>query len=517
MLKNFSKKYDSKNGLIITLCISAVFKISLLLFNKPFNTDGVLYISAAQYFASGNFSDGLALFPMPLYSLMITSVHFFVPNWEIAAKLISFTSMVLATIPLYFLTIHLFSRRAAFWACLAFAVSPLPNDWALDVIRGPVFVFFVLWTVYFAQNAIESKKPIFFFLTALFSCVSFLLRIEGAILILFFFFFIMWLILIKKKERPPLFKGLFTWMIFLLIFASICFLATRMSGADFTRFDTLAEKTEKTLQMNFLDNYHLIYDQLKDMEKISPFPYGRQNFAEIARHFMPVIYLLGLLQVFIKVLFPFFIIPLFWAYRHPLKERQAFVLVLICFYLLIIYFTLIDRDFMQRRFLFAPAALAYPWIGLGLERMFNRLTRSSRPKIYFTVFLAFFIVSPVFKSVHSVVKADNVLRKSGQWMATNGILTKTKIITNDARAPFFAGIKIDEYLIYKNKTDKYDFAAMEKFALEKQVDILFIKVPRKRSASLNQISYYKIIKKFTGKDRNIYIYCSPALCKNILL
>lgn len=102
-------------------------------------------------------------------------------------------------------------------------------------------------------------------------------------------------------------------------------------------------------------------------------------------------------------------------------------------------------------------------------------------------------------------------------METNGILTKKKIITNDARAPFFAGIKIDEYLIYKNKTDKYNFAAMEKFALEKQVDILFIKVPRKRSASLNQISYYKQIKKFTGKDRNVYIYCSPALCKNTSL
>ncbi|MGB9499111.1 MAG: ArnT family glycosyltransferase [Dissulfuribacterales bacterium] len=516
MFKNFSKKYDGKNGLIFILCISAVFKILLLLFNKPFNTDGVLYISAAQYFDSGHFREGLALFPMPLYSFLITSVHFFVPDWEAAAKLISIASVVLTTIPLYLLTTDLFNRRAAFWGCLAFAVSPLPNDWALDVIRGPVFVFFVLWAVYFAQNAIESKRPVFFFLTALFSCVSLLLRTEGVILIPFFFLFTMCLLLKKRDEKRPLIKGILTWMALLTIFAGICFWITRMSEIPFNRFDKVAEKTENTLKMDFLDNYYLIYDQLKDMEKLSPFPCGRQNFAEIARHFMPVIYLLGLLQIFVKVLFPLFLIPLFWTYRHIFERRQVFVFALVCFYLLIIYVTLIDRDFMQRRFLFAPVALAYPWVGLGMERIFNRLKSSSKPKVYLVIFLAVFVFSPVFKCVYSVAKTDNVLRQAGQWMATNVTLTKTKLMTNDARAPFFAGMKINEYFIYKHNANKYDFSAMEKFALEKQVDILFIKVPKKRSASLSHISYYKQIKKFTGKKRNVYIYCSPAFCKNTL-
>ena len=517
MLKNFLKKYDGENGLILTLCISAAFKILLLLFNKPFNTDGVLYISAAQCFASGHFMDALALFPMPLYSLLIASVHFFIPNWELAAKFISITSVALATIPLYFLTNELFfNRRVAFWACLAFAVSPLPNDWAVDVVRGPIFVFFVLWTVYFAQNAVVSKRPVFFFLTALFSCVSLLLRIEGVILIPFFFFFTMCLMLKKGEEKRPLIKGLLIWMVLLTIFAGICFWITSMSGTPFNRFDEVTKKTENILELNFVDNYRLIYNQLKDMEKISPFPYQRQNFAEIARHFMPVIYLFGLLQIFVKVLFPFFLIPLFLARKHPLERRQMVVLALICFYLLVLYLTFISRDFMQRRFLFAPVSLAYPWVGLGLERIFSRLRSSLLPKVYFVIFLAVFVLSPVFNCVYSVAMTDNVLRKSGQWMASNVMLTKTKIITNDARAPFFAGMKRDEYLIYKNKTDKYNFSVLEKFALKKQVDTLFIKVPRKKSASLNQILYYKQIKKFTGKSRNVYIYCSPALCKNTI-
>jgi len=516
MFEKFSKWYEGKNGFIFTLCTSAAFKTILALFNKPFNSDGVLYISAAQHFATGHFRDGFELFPMPLYSLIITVVHFIVPNWEVAAKLISITSVVLATIPLYLLTTELFNRKAAFWACLAFAISPLPNDWAVDVVRGPIFVFFVLWAVYFAQNAVASKRPIFFFLTALFSCFSLFLRIEGVIIIPFFFFFTMCLILIKRGERASLFKGLLIWMAFPVILTGICFLVMSMSGVSFNRFDEVAVKTEDMLKMGFLDNYHLIYDQLKDMEKRSPFPYQRQNLAEIARHFMWLIYLLGLLQIFVKVMFPLFIIPLFWAYRHPFERRQVFVLALVCFYLLMIYYTLIERDFMQRRFLFAPVSLVYPWVGLGMERMFNRLKCSSMPKVYFTVFIAIFFVSPVLKCVHSVAKADNVLRKSGKWLAANEMFHDAKLLTNDIRAPFFAGFKIDKYFIYSDIKEKYNFAAMEKFALEKQVDILVVKVSAKETELLNNISYYKKLKKFTGRKRDIYIYCSPTFCKNLL-
>jgi len=512
MFEKFSNWYEGKNGFIFTLCTSAALKTMLALFNKPFNSDGVLYISAAQHFAAGHFRDGLELFPMPLYSLIITAVHFIVSNWEVAAKLISITSVVLATIPLYLLTTELFNRKAAFWACLAFAVSPLPNDWAVDVVRGPIFVFFVLWAVYFAQNAVASKRPIFFFLTALFSCFSLFLRIEGVIIIPFFFFFTMCLILIKRGERTSLLKGLLTFMTFLVILTGICFLVMRMTGVSFNRFDEVAEKTGNMLKMGFLDNYHLMYDQLKDMEKLSPSLYQRQNLAETARHFIWLIYLVGLLQTFVKVLFPLFVIPLFWAYRHIFERRQAFVFALVCFYLLMMYYTLIDRDFMQGRFLFAPVSLAYPWVGLGMERMFNYLKSSSMPKVYFAIFIVIFFMSPVFKCVYSVAKADNVLRESGKWLAANEMFHDAKLLTNDIRSPFFAGITIDDYFLYRKKKDKDNFASIEKIALEKQVDILVVKVSPKETELLDNISYYKKLKKFTGRQRDVYIYCSPAFC-----
>ena len=125
-------------------------------------------------------------------------------------------------------------------------------------------------------------------------------------------------------------------------------------------------------------------------------------------------------------------------------------------------------------------------------------------------------MSPVFKCVHSVAKADNVLRKSGKWLAANEMFHDAKLLTNDIRSPFFAGIKIDKYFIYSDIKDKYNFASMEKLALKKKVDILVIKVPVKKTELLNNILYYKKLKKFAGRKRDVYIYCSPTFCKNLL-
>jgi hypothetical protein len=508
MFEKFSKWYEDKNGFIFALSTSAALKIILALFNRPFNSDGVLYITAAQHFAAGHFKEGLALFPMPLYSLLIAMVHFPVPNWEVAAKLISLTSVVLATIPLYLLTVDLFNRRVAFWACLLLAVSPLPNDWAVDVVRGPVFVFFFLWAVYFAVKTIDTPKPVLFLLTAICSCLAFLSRVEGIILFPFFFCFTMGLVILKKKERIPVVKGVSTWAAF-LVFLMVMALAIGGKGGNFNRLDEVVKKTQSVMELSFLDNYRIIYSQLEEMEKNSPYPTGRQNFAETARHFMPVIYLLGLLQIFVKVLFPLFLIPLFLGFRHSFKRTHIFILGLAGAYLLMVFYTYVERDFMQRRFLFAPVVLFYPWVALGVERIFNRLKSSSKPKIYLIVFMLVFFVTPVLICIQSVVKADNVIRASGKWLASQEVLDDAKLITNETRAAFFAGRKNGTYIAFQG--DKYDFSAVEKLAIKEQADLLLIKVPVKKKALLKDFFHYKQLKKFTGKRRDVYIYGSPSL------
>ena len=126
-MEKISDLTETKKGIYFILGLSAIIKVLVLiaLSEKAINNDGLLYISAAQHFASGYFKEGLVLYPMPLYPFLITIVHFIISDWVLAARLISLVSLILAIIPLYLISKELFNYRIAFWGCLAFALIPL--------------------------------------------------------------------------------------------------------------------------------------------------------------------------------------------------------------------------------------------------------------------------------------------------------------------------------------------------------------------------------------------------------
>ncbi len=103
----------------------------------------------------------------------------------------------------------------------------------------------------------------------------------------------------------------------------------------------------------------------------------------------------------------------------------------------------------------------------------------------------------------------NVLRHAGTWLAANPDAWQNgKILVNDVMAPFFAGMSIEEYLVF-NRQEKYNFSLMEKWALKNNVDTLVIKLPNDRQSLLNALSGYQPIKQISGKNRSVYIYGLP--------
>ncbi|MCD4687923.1 MAG: hypothetical protein K8R55_01160 [Desulfuromonadaceae bacterium] len=119
-------------GLVFLLLVSLILKIAVLLSDEVINIDGARYIAAAQQFAQGNFSEGLSIDWMPFYALLIAGFHFLIPDWVLAGQLISLFSLVFALIPLYLLSRDLFDEKVAFWAGLAFVLSPMLNARAVD-------------------------------------------------------------------------------------------------------------------------------------------------------------------------------------------------------------------------------------------------------------------------------------------------------------------------------------------------------------------------------------------------
>ncbi|MBW2344631.1 MAG: glycosyltransferase family 39 protein [Deltaproteobacteria bacterium] len=446
----------------------------------------------------------MGLHPMPAYPFLIAIVHFIIPNWVAAAKVISISTSILVLIPLYLLAKDLFDRKAAFWGCLAFAFAPFPNGCAVEVIRGPSFLFFLAWAVYFAGRAIESTRLIFFLTTALFAWASAFFRIEGIIFIPLYLFFLIGITLWKQGEKGPFLKGMLVWIAFPMVAIAVLFAVPEAASSNLV--SQLTQKLNDLIHIRFLDTYHSIYDQLKALENASPYPSGNQNLAEIARHFMPVIYFLGLIETFIKVLFPLFVIPLFWSFRHSFSRTRLLVLILTVAYLLMVYYTLLEKDFIQSRFLFAPAFLLYPWIGMGLERIFAFLMRSSRPGFLTTFFVIIFFISPVYESVHHVWKQDNIIAASGEWLANRAGFQKATIITNDPRIPFYAG-RGNDFLNYPNLN--HDYTAMQQAALKNRMDLLVIRTSVKKKKLIPQLQVYKKFKEFAGKKDVVIIYRSP--------
>jgi 4-amino-4-deoxy-L-arabinose transferase-like glycosyltransferase len=512
-------RVEMKKMLFFLLGLSLAVKLFLLiaLQYESFNPDGLLYISAAEKISQGHFREALSIYRMPLYPLLITMVHFFVSDWALAGKLVSLILAVLTLIPLYLISIQLFSRAAAFWACLAFALSPVPNYWAVEILRGPSYLFVFAWTIYFALKAIQTTRPIFFVLAIAFSLLIFLLRVEGIIFIPVFILFLLFLVTGRGREKKRYRPGFFIYTGFWVFIGLVGSMLVGGDLIEYNRIDEVIESVTGIFNLSFLDNYFNIYDQLVALEDSSPYPGGKQNFAEIARHYMPLIYLLGIFETVIRILFPLFLIPLIWGFRNTMDRQRIFLITMTGSYLFFIYFTLIEGDFIQKRFLSAPVFLLYPWVGAGLTALVNGMKKRTWPKWLITVILALFIALPLSKIFDTLGDKDDLKYRAGKWLASQPAMMESKIVTTDKLILFFAGLKYydgkgEKYVYLKSSKHKIKFyAIIEKYAKDHRMDVIIVAVSKKDKRLIPRFTFFKKCKSFDGKKDYVEFHVSPKI------
>jgi 4-amino-4-deoxy-L-arabinose transferase-like glycosyltransferase len=478
---------------------------------KGINSDAVPYITSAQEFAAGHIKEGLTIFRMPFYPFLIALFHSIIPNWVVAGRLVSLLTSVLTIIPLYLLAKELFDRKAALWACVAFAISPLPNHLSIEVVRDPAYVFFFAWSIYFAYDAVHSKRVWFFFIAGIFSCFAFLSRLEGVILFPYFIVFFVYIALKNKSERKLIFKGILLYLLSPFLFFSLCFLVLQSQDRffyarikHFNRFSYIKNHFIDLLNREFLQNYKMIYAKLADLEKTLPYRRGGLHFTEIARHHMYAVYFIGLLESFIKALFPPSVIPLGFSLKNSRIRNHAFIVFLLGCYLLFLYCSLLKRDVMRERHLLAPALLLYPWVGVGLNRMVNYFRKGTWKRWLTVGFIIVMALVSIYRSIDIVWKQDDVVARAGQWIGNRRALEGAAIITTDRRIPFYAG-RGSDYVRY----DGSDYGAMEKIASEKGYDVLVIRTSKKRRKSGPQLAMYNKVKEFVGVKDIVSVYISP--------
>ena len=484
--------------------LSLVIKLTIALSTKVINPDGTIYINAAQAFNAGHYREALAIFSMPLYPLSITFMHFFIAHWVMAARVVSIIASVCTIIPLYLLTKKLFDRKAAFWACTAFALSPLPNSWAVEVIRDPSFLFFFAWTVFFSVCAMDSRRPIFFILTALCSLISVSYRMEGVVFIPVFLFFLSYLLVSTSQHKVTALKGALIFIVIPLCFYIMVFTIFGSEWTTFNKISNIMGRIQNLFMAKSTANYMIIYNYMHSIKDTYPILNGG-FFIETAIHLMPLIFLLGIFYSLISIINIYMLIPLVLGIKHYNNNNKwsiyyTFLISVGIVYLLINYYLVITMDYHSNRYMLSCAFMLYPWIGRGVEyileingHILNRISITS-------MFLVMFWLLPPAQCLKSLWGQDTVVKVAGEWLATQPELQKLRWASTDNRIPFYAG-RGQNYLFY----DGTDYPALERLAATDRIDLLMIRTSIKRKHTLPTLDNFEKLKEFEGR-KNVAIF-----------
>ncbi len=511
--------------ILFLLLVSLGIKVPALFFGDIINADGVRYIDAAQQFAQGNFLEGLRIDWMPFYSLLIAGFHFLVRDWVLAGQLISLLSLTFAMIPLYLLTKDLFDVNVAFWTGLAFALSPMLNDHSIGLLRDPIFIFFVFWSVYFCLCALRTYKSRFFALAALSSTFALCCRLEAILLWGVFLSVLAVLAIRNRAERRFLSKGLFVMAGLPLIFGGVgvgTLLAVgpdlvslgrpgeHMSQVEKAVFGNSLAYYKRKVSKGILKNYRSRYKILKDFARTSPDLDKTGGVLETTRHYLPVIYLIGLSEAFGRNLFPLFLLPLIVGFGKSITWHRGHWLLLILagVYFLIAYYFLFTHDFISKRYVLVPPLLLLPWVGKGLERFWARIPGCRWPRIAMVLFLLVFCAAPTYKSAEAFIKEGKgaVIREAGQWLAIQPYLQDAVIACSEPRIRFYSSPELN----YLKSMEKFhvsrDFRRMERIAFEKKADLLIIEMSNKKRHLIPEFKHFSLLKEFAGTKNDVLIY-----------
>lgn len=490
--------------------ISFLLAVSLLLkgwiwaLSPVIVSDGPLYIIQANKFLVGDWSSGIGLHGITfLYSALIASLHPLIPDLVIAARLISLFASILTLIPLYSLASGIFGRRTAFLSGLAFALTPKLNLYSASVMRDPIFIFIAVCSVYCAWKAIETYKCRYFIIFPFLSLIAFLLRLEGFLLPIIFFCLLLALIACLKNERKLLTRGLAVFILSTLSVFLPMIALIMQNPANYDRIYDFLVASKDANWINFLFYNPDLKSQLRILERSLLNGIFDNDFAEIAREHIRLIYLIGLMSAFIKAIFPPFFIALitgFFAKPH-ISRSQLLLLVFSACYLFAAYYFLTHWNFLEIRFIYLPVVLMMLWVGAGLEKILFFLKKKRAGLIIFAII---FFITPVYKSLEATEDPAISVKKAGQWLSRQKGLQGAAIISNDRRIPFYA--EQDDNFIFFTTSNPDDFLEMEQTALEQGTVILAIETKKNKLDWVPDFNHFRPVARFGDEKRATLIY-----------
>jgi hypothetical protein len=519
--RNRFEIFIDRHPITAVMIVSLIVKLILSTFDIVVNPDGIHYIAAAQQITAGNFDKALQLYPMPAYSLLIATVHFVIPDWAAAARAINIVALVLASIPLYGITRLLFNRKAAFWAIFCLSLTPEANDQALSVLRDPVFLLISLTALLYFLKGISHLNIKNILVASILTGISFLFRIEGIVFLIVPVFYFIYKSIFARDDAFKKFvrRGLLLWIGVPL---AVCVILSGVFGPRLltqNRIAWLMGEASSIANFTAFDKYQEIYLFFQTIETNPPFSKFSKSLPSVIRHWMPLIYTIGLLEYFVKQVFPIFLIPLLWTVQNffsnrprNVTEEKQFVLLVWVFYMIFILYSFITRDYIQGRFLFEPAVLLYPWVGYGIILIFKWLMGIKFGQILKIAILIILIVTPCVKIVKATVNSDSGVIEVGRFISEDPQLTEAKILFSDTRQWFYGNRKEDFKTVSQNvlaigrMIKKGQAKDIEAKAINQGADAIVLFINFNKTNVIPKFEHYRIYNRFQSRKGLTVIY-----------
>ena len=244
-----------KNIIIYLIClalISLCFKLFLVDFSIPVNSDNLAYVLNGIAHSNGDFdhpsarSIGWSLFLSPFFSLMNSNDFL---DYSNVAKIISIGVSTATIFLIYKVGRKFFDERYSLVAACLFAYLPYLNYNSVMALSEPLFIFSAIASFYFLLN----DKSKFIILALAFAGFSYWIRLNGIIL---FLIVSITYILTFKKSRIFLKNYGLGLVVFLIIISPMLLQKYEQFGDPFysSYQDTMFSKNYEELISNIPSN-----------------------------------------------------------------------------------------------------------------------------------------------------------------------------------------------------------------------------------------------------------------------
>lgn len=343
------------------------------------NPDGVHYIYQARAIYYGQWSQLTAchLNYVSILPFLIAGAFAVVRDWIIAGRVVSLVFSTATVIPLFFILKRFLNKTTCCLTILVYAFIPVLVSRTADIVRGPIFWFFLCMGILYFVRQWDSEHQDRYQKDLVLSSLCFLFatwtRTEGAYAII-----VSGAYLLLARSDHKLFRVLSFSIPIVLIIAA--------GAIGFALIDTLAGhhlKLDRVVRelTQFIPTYQALREQLKEL--ISQHTEWMAEFLRQVRTlvwFMPISIIFN--YIWESFFYPFALIYFigFIGIRQRLQSNRhiAYFLWLSIFGIAVLYIHLLTKWLIFQRFMVILILPGCIFIGFGIDNITQYIERRFR-------------------------------------------------------------------------------------------------------------------------------------------